>query len=85
MSESNWLEHDGKVVTVDGVKCKLAVSAYTAIYPYNHRVLRVFAEPVSKRSAEYRRIKSELGDDWSTDVLASDVELQSEILSQLEG
>lgn len=83
-NEAMWLEHNGKVVTLDGVKCKLAVDAYKAIYPYEHRVLRVFAEPIDKQSAEYQRVKSDLGDDWSTDVLGSDVEVISEILSQLE-
>ena len=80
-----WEEHDGKLVTIDGLRCKLRVTSHEAIYPYPHRVLNVRAEPTraAKRTEAYLRVKRELRDDWSTDVLESSIELQCEILEQL--
>ena len=80
-----WEKHDGALVTVDGLRCKIRVSSHNAIYPYPHRVIDVSAVPTraAKRTEAYLRVRRDLRDDWSTDVLASDVEVQSEILAQL--
>jgi hypothetical protein len=81
---TNWLEHDGKTVTIDGIKHKIKVSTFEAIYPYKHAAITVYATPVNRYSKYYREIKKELRDDWSTDVLSS-LEMECEILSQLKG
>ena len=78
-----WLEHNGKVVVLDNLKYRLEVSTYKAIYPYEHQVISVHAVPVSKNSKHYQEVRRVLKDDWSTDVLESSVETQTEILSQL--
>lgn len=80
-----WEQHNGRLVTIDGLRCKLRVDSYEAIYPYRHRVLKVTAEPTkaAKRTEAYLRVRRELRDDWHTDVLESDIEVQSAILAQL--
>lgn len=80
---AEWLDHDGKFVLIDGLKYRLSVKTYRARYPVERDVISVHAEPVNKRSKHYREVKRELGDDWSTDVLESSLELQADILSQL--
>lgn len=79
-----WMEFDGRRVTIDGLAYVLRCREYTARYPRVERVIDVSAEAVSKSSAHYRSERNKLGDDWSIDVLASDVELQTAILTQLE-
>ena len=80
-----WLEHDGRIVTFDGLKCVVRVSSYMQKYPYERNVTDVSLEPTvaAKRSKRYGAIKMVLGDDWSTDVLSAEPELQTEILQQL--
>jgi len=78
-----WLEHDGTVVTIDTYAHTLKVSVYEAIYPYPHMVCRVMAEPLDKQSAWYRGLKQQLGDDWSTDVLGSDIDVTVSVMQQL--
>ena len=79
-----WLEHDGKIVLLDGIKHRLRVFTWNAIYPYPHRSISVQAEPVNRDTAYYREIKADLGDHWSTDVLDSDAAVTAAILAQLE-
>ncbi|MHA2135988.1 MAG: hypothetical protein ACW99J_19180 [Candidatus Thorarchaeota archaeon] len=80
-----WERHDGKLVTLDGLCCKIRVSSYMARYPVEQRVISVHAEPTraAKRSEAYRRVRRELRDDWSTDILDSDITVQAKILAQL--
>jgi len=78
-----WLEHDGKIVTIDSYTHTLKVSVYEAIYPYTHMVCRVMAEPLDKQSAWYQGLKQQLGDDWSTDVLGSDSDVTVSVMQQL--
>jgi len=80
-----WEKHDGRHVTVGELRCKIQVRSYVAAYPYRHRVITVHAVPtrIAKRSESYLRVKRELGDDWSTDILASDCEVECDILEQL--
>ncbi len=80
---SEWLEHDGKSVKIEGLSYTLRVRTYEAAYPYRHTAINVYAEPANRRSKAYLKAKQELGDDWDTDVLASDLDLQASILSQL--
>jgi hypothetical protein len=81
--QAQWLEHHGKVVTLQGHVHFLQVTTYEAIYPYAHTVLRVHAVPLSTKTRYYREIKAQLGDDWSTDVLASDVEVTTSVMQQV--
>jgi len=78
-----WELHHGKVVTLEGVRCRIHVDTYTARYPYVQEVISVSARPLSKISTRYREIRRQLGDDWATDVLDSDIEVQCDILQQL--
>jgi len=80
----NWLEHNGKTVKIDNINHILRVDHYKAIYPYPHWVITVHAEVKDKSTKYYQDQKRELGDNWSTDVLESDISLQADILRQLE-
>jgi len=66
-----WLEVNGKIVEVEGKKYKVKVSSWFATYPYKRYIISVNADPINKRDPEYLKIKQDLGDDWSTDVLES--------------
>jgi len=85
MTMDQWLEADGRVVTLDGIKHRLRVEQYEAIYPYKRTVTKVWATPVNRTSRYYRDIRAALGDDWSTDILESDVCVVSDVVAQLEG
>ncbi|MHC4301009.1 MAG: hypothetical protein ACYS7Y_27355 [Planctomycetota bacterium] len=80
-----WEKHDGQVVTVGGLRCNLRVRTHRAVYPYVHTVLNVSAVPTvaARRTVAYRTIRAELRDDWDTDVLESDISVQSDILAQV--
>jgi hypothetical protein len=80
--QSQWLEHHGKTVKLNGHVHFLKVDTYEAIYPYAHTVLRVHAVPVSTKTRYYKAIREQLGDDWSTDVLASE-EVTVSIMQQI--
>lgn len=82
---TEWIEHDCKTVLIDGIAHVLRVRTWYAVYPYEHESISVSAEPKNKRAKWYVERKRELGDDFSTDVLASDCELQVAILEQLKG
>jgi len=73
----------GKVVKIDGLSYRLRVQIFDAIYPYQHQSISVHAEPVSRKSKYYRKVREELGDDWSLDVLSSSLELQCSVLEQI--
>ena len=77
-----WLNANGKEVLINGIKHILRVSVYRAIYPYEHQVLTVHAEPKNKNTEYYQATKKELGDDWSTDVLGS-FEIECDVMAQL--
>jgi hypothetical protein len=77
------IRNHGTVILLDGIKHTLSVSTYWAIYPYAHEVITAHAEPKDKRSEYYRRTREELGDDWSTDLLDSDVTVLADVLAQL--
>jgi len=79
----DWQQHDGKVVKIDGRNHRLSCKVYQQRYPYPDEVISVHAEPCNRNSKWYRTIRQQLGDDWSTDVLDSSIELQVEILQQL--
>jgi hypothetical protein len=66
-----WLDQHGKRVKVGGIAYRLNVWTLRSLRPYPHDIIRVDAEPVNKKSEYYREIKHHLGDDWTTDVLAS--------------
>ena len=80
-----WERHNGAIVVVGGLRCRLRVESYEAIYPYVHTVFKVSAVPTgsARRTATYQRTRAELGDDWDTDVLESDYSVEAEILAQL--
>lgn len=72
---SDWLQHDGKRVVVNGIAYVLHATSFMARYPYTQEMVSVQAEPVNKQSRFYREAKAQLGDDWTTDVLDSDSEV----------
>lgn len=80
---SFWLDHNGAEVKLNGHVHILRVSSYTAIYPYRHQVISVHAEPKNKSAKYYLDVKHVLHDDWSTDVLASGLDIEAEIRQQL--
>lgn len=79
---TEWLEHDGKTVLINGIAHVLKVRTYAAYYPYHHETIHVDAVPKNKQTKWYREQRAKLGDDFMTDVLSSDVEVQTEILRQ---
>jgi hypothetical protein len=80
---SDWMDHHGAVVLIGAEAYSIQVSSWNAIYPVRQRVISVSAVPIDRQSAHYLETKRRLGDDWSIDVLDSDVDLQASILSQL--
>lgn len=79
-----WAQHENKIVKVDGISCRIKISVYVQRYPYEQQVISIYAEPISHSTEKYKETKRILGDDWSTDVLDSDIEVQSEILRQCQ-
>lgn len=77
-----WIDHHGKVITLDGIKCRLQCETYHQFYPYFEHVISVYAEPLNKKSKFYQKIKQLLGDDWSTDILNLDIEVQNDVWNQ---
>lgn len=65
-----WLQHDGKVIRVDGKRQKLRVRVSQRTYPYAHTAIDISASWTNKKDPEYLDIKRTLGDDWVTDVLS---------------
>lgn len=82
-NNENWLLHNGKKVTIAGNEYRLKVRSYPAIYPYRHTALQVDAEMLDRSHPYYLTIKGILGDDWTTDILGSEIEVQTEVLEQL--
>jgi len=77
-----WLEANGKIVKVQGKKYKIKVSFWQAIYPYKRYVISVDAEMINKDDPEYVKIRQDLGDDWSTDVLESGEDFYAAVYTQ---
>lgn len=73
-----WLEHDGKIITLEGHKHKLR--AYCV-----GEYIYVYAEPLDKSSKWYQDIKHQLGDDWSTDILDGSLEQLCDVIEQVTG
>lgn len=79
---SCWLDADGKIVTINDKEYKIRVTTHKAIYPYERWVINVSAIMVDQTDPEYLRIKNDLGDDWSTDVLESGDDIYTSIYNQ---
>lgn len=79
----DWEQYHNRVVLIDGLKYRLKVSTLNAIYPYPEKKISVAAYPVNKNSKHYKEVKAVLKDDWSTDILDSDIDVQCDILAQL--
>ena len=82
---SDWISYDGRIVFVDGYSWKLRVETYDAVYPVKQSLTSVWLEPTktTRWSDYYMTIKRRLRDDWTTDVLSSEPELQAELMRQL--
>lgn len=78
-----WLDYDGKKFKLDDLTYQIRSHSFEGIHPYKRQVLTVYADPVSKTSKEYLKIKRELRDDWSLDVLDSDIETTVKIMQAL--
>ena len=68
--EDVWDFLDGRAYTLDGVHGKFEVSKREALYPYHHTAYSLYHRPSTKgkKSATYRKIKRDLGDDWDSDL-----------------
>lgn len=75
-----WLDFDGMTVRLDGIGYKVKAASFNAIYPYARQTLTVDLEMTDKQSPEYLAVKRQLGDDWSTDLMASDSDLPARVL-----
>lgn len=62
-------DHDGEIIVIDSMECRIKCSEHRAIYPRPHIARYVSLEPVHKNSKRYLKIRNELGDDWTTDGL----------------
>lgn len=80
---TQWTEYNGATVKIDGLAYKLTVRDSIQRYPYDAHLLSVYATPVNKSSKRYKAIGAQLGDDWSTDVLASDPAVVTSIMRQV--
>lgn len=87
----HWDFLDGKRYRLDGVEGRFKVTAHYISYPYE-RVeysLEHLPSPKGKRSRAYRAMRSELGDDWVTDLSWSedmrDVAIAQELGYEDEG
>jgi hypothetical protein len=83
----DWEEFDDRAVTVDGMDCIIRVNSYVAHFPRGERVIHVHAVPTeaAMQTEAYLSVKRKLRDDWSTNVLDSDPEVETAILEQLLG
>lgn len=80
----DWAELVGKHrVMVGGKWYVVTVSTRRIFYPYEDTVVDVYAEQVDKSDPEYRQIKSELGDEFVTDVLRSTPEVESAFMEAM--
>lgn len=79
-NNSHWLEYDGFIVTIDGIKHRIRARSSRAIYPYPHDSLSVTAEEIDKTRQGYQDVKHHLGDDWLLDVFQ--IEGQADIEQQ---
>jgi hypothetical protein len=52
----------------DGILEDIRIEQYNAIYPYKHKVIKIWGYPINNGSEEYQKIKIELGDDWVSDL-----------------
>jgi hypothetical protein len=81
----DWEQFDGRAVTIDGMDCIIRVRSYVASFPRKERVIHVDAVPTEAAmlTEAYLSVKRKLRDDWSTDVLQSEPEVETAILEQL--
>jgi len=84
---AEWLLADGRIVRFEGLTWKIRVNSYRQKYPFARDVTDVSLDPTmtTKMSAQYRRVRAELGDDYSVAVLALSPEDQTALLVQVEG
>jgi len=78
----DWAKYHNSIVLVDGIKHRIQVSIHQAKYPRPAKMISVQAVPTNKNSRYYQETRRRLGDDWTTDVLDSDLELTANILQQ---
>ena len=85
LGKEYWLTANGRQVTIRGKEYIIHASCYYASYPYARQVLTVHAEMLDKNDPEYLKVKKDLGDDWSTDILDSSIEIYCDVYNQLFG
>lgn len=81
---SEWLEHNNKVIVLNGMQHKIQVSTYRACYPYETTMIAVFAECLEKDAPEHIEIARQLGDAYVTDVLTLAPEVVVDLLTQCD-
>lgn len=77
-----WIPFDGREVTVRGRRYRLRVRQFRQRYPYEADMLQVYADPLD-RDAEYYDTRRQLGDDWSVDVIGSDLDFECAVCEAL--
>jgi len=82
----DWIPLDGALVTVDGLRWKIRVMTYDAVYPVRQSVTMVSLEPTArtKRSAQYVAVRADLRDDWSIDALSLEPEQAAHVIQQAD-
>jgi hypothetical protein len=63
----------GRPYTLDGISGQFEYRSHQAIYPYPRMVARLWHTPdaAGRDTEEYRKLRRQLGDDWSTDLTDS--------------
>jgi len=82
-TDSDWLEYDGRIVSIDGNDHRIVARENRRTYPTAGYYYTVHAECVDKTAEWYRTRRAELGGDFCTDILGSDVELECDVWRQL--
>jgi hypothetical protein len=80
-----WIRNDGRIVTVEGLRCKIKALTYDAIYPVAQSMTMVSLVPTraARKTARYEESRRMLRDDWSFDALELDCEAYADVMRQL--
>lgn len=82
MAEKLGVEHNRKIIVLNGEKYRLSIDRYKATYPISCMRTRSYAECFHKDSEHFKEVRQKLGDDWCID-LDESPELYYEALEQV--
>lgn len=80
----HWAQYDGRTITMHNAKYMLHCVVYKQLYPYEEEVISVTADAVDKTSADYLAWVDTLEDEWTVDILGSELDLAMAIWHQLQ-